>query len=112
MQALRSLLGEGYVLHPHGGVHAKPPGSVGQSFHKDGFFPGGGHGIRYHRPEYLLFIYYPQDTTELMAPTGFVPYSQFATFDHDENMDHWAIEMLDNNFWMSDPLSPLSPSVG
>jgi hypothetical protein len=63
--ALRSLLGEGYVLHPHGGFHAKPPGSVGQSFHKDGFFPGGGHGIRYHRPEYLLFFYYPQDTTEL-----------------------------------------------
>ena len=63
--ALRSLLGEGYVLHPHGGFHAKPPGSVGQWFHKDGFFPGGGHGIRYHRPEYLLFFYYPQDTTEL-----------------------------------------------
>ena len=65
-------------------------------------------GLRQHYPQTLDFFYYPQDTTELMAPTGFVPYSQFATFDHDENMDHWAIEMLDNNFWMSDPLSTLS----
>ena len=35
-----------------------------------------------------------------MAPTAFVPYSQYATFDHDENQEHWAIEMLDNDFWM------------
>eukprot|EP01044_Picomonas_judraskeda_P002346 COSAG03_NODE_166_length_11291_cov_15.762866_2_plen_579_part_00 len=36
-----------------------------------------------------------------MAPTAFVPYSQYATFDHDENQEHWAIEMLDNDFWMN-----------
>ena len=28
--ALQSLLGKGYMLHPHGGFHAKPPGSGGQ----------------------------------------------------------------------------------
>ena len=44
--ALQSLLGKGYMLHPHGGFHAKPAGSGGQSFHKDGFFPGNGHGLR------------------------------------------------------------------
>jgi hypothetical protein len=74
--ALQSLLGNGYMLHPHGGFHPKPAGSGGQTFHKDGFFPGGGHGLRYHRPEYLLFFYYPQDTTEYMGPTEILPQSQ------------------------------------
>ena len=32
--ALRSLLGQGYMLHPHGGFHPKPAGSGGQTFHK------------------------------------------------------------------------------
>ena len=34
--ALRSLLGQGYMLHPHGGFHPKPAGSGGQTFHKYG----------------------------------------------------------------------------
>ena len=75
--ALQSLLGEGYILHPHGGFHGKPAGSVGQTFHKDGFFPGGGTGLRYHKPQYLLFFYYPQDTHELMGPTEILPQTQY-----------------------------------
>ena len=34
--ALQSLLGKGYMLHPHGGFHPKPAGSGGQTFHKYG----------------------------------------------------------------------------
>ena len=30
--------------------------------HKDGFLPRNGHGIRYHQPEHVLIMYYPQDT--------------------------------------------------
>ena len=48
-----------------------------EGYHKDGFFPGNGHGLRYHRPEYLLFFYYPQDTTELRGPTEILPQSQY-----------------------------------
>ena len=86
--ALTSLIGEGYTLHPHGGFHPREaregtPGLPGQGFHKDGFFPGNGHGLRYHRPEYLLFFYYPQDTTELSGPTEILPMSQYWSNDSD-----------------------------
>jgi hypothetical protein len=64
-------------------MHAKPAGSGGQSYHKDGFFPGGGHGLRYHRPEYVLFFYYPQDTTETMGPTEILPQSQYLSNDNE-----------------------------
>ena len=103
--ALQSLLGHGYMLTRMGGstpsqqapevpsllskslcsptrVTVSPKGDLfttgaGQTFHKDGFFPGGGHGLRYHRPEYLLFFYYPQDTDEYMGPTEILPQSQY-----------------------------------
>ena len=55
---------------------------------RDGFFPGGGHGIRYHRPEYLLFFYYPQETTELMGPTEILPQSQYLSNDHEVTPTH------------------------
>lgn len=50
--ALQSLLGKGYSLHPHTFTHIKDDVGSDQDWHKDGFLPRNGHGIRYHQPEH------------------------------------------------------------
>ena len=56
-KALHSILGEGYAMHPHTFMHLNGPED--QEHHKDGFLPWNGHGLRFHRPEYVLLFYYP-----------------------------------------------------
>jgi hypothetical protein len=93
---LQSLLGEGYALHPHTFLHSTNPGQdqvrqqrkkhmtqqISSSdvswrghkdFHKDGILPWNGHAMRTHQPEYLLLLYYPQDTPEDLGPTEILP---------------------------------------
>ncbi len=73
--ALTSLLGEGYIMNPHRHCHLNPPESQGQHWHKDCYVFD--HNMRHPRFQWVLALYYPQDTTEAMGPTGLLPGKQF-----------------------------------
>lgn len=69
--ALQSLLGHDYILNPHRHCHLNPPGSKGQTWHKDCYVFD--HNMRQPRFHWLLALYYPQDVSEDMGPTGILP---------------------------------------
>ena len=73
--ALTSLLGEGYIMNPHRHCHLNPPDSKGQHWHKDCYVFD--HNMRHPRFQWVLALYYPQDTIEDMGPTGLLPGKQF-----------------------------------
>ena len=73
--ALESLLGPGYVMNPHRHCHLNPPGSPGQSWHKDCYVFD--HNLRHPRFRWVLAFYYPQDVTADMGPTGVMPGQQW-----------------------------------
>ncbi len=73
--ALTSLLGPGYILNPHRHCHLNPPGSRGQTWHKDCYVYD--HNLRHPRFSWVLAFYYPQDTTPEMGPSGLLPGTQF-----------------------------------
>jgi hypothetical protein len=75
--ALQSLLGKDYSLHPHTFTHIKDDIGADQDWHKDGFLPRNGHGIRYHQPEHVLVMFYPQDTVEELGATEILPCTQY-----------------------------------
>ncbi|MBI1923629.1 HEAT repeat domain-containing protein [Candidatus Poribacteria bacterium] len=69
--ALVSVLGEDYYMQPHRHPHYNPPKSQGQNMHQDG-------GKRWsHRTRRLLVFYYPQETPEVLGPTGILPGSHY-----------------------------------
>jgi len=69
--ALTSLLGPGYIMNPHRHCHLNPPGGKGQTWHKDCYVFD--HNTRHPCFHWILALYYPQDTTEDMGPTGILP---------------------------------------
>ena len=64
--ALRSVLGDGYYMHPHRHCHHNPPGSPGQTMHIDSW------ARRRHTTRMTMVFYYPQDTPAERGPTGVV----------------------------------------
>ena len=72
--ALTSLLGPDYIMNPHRHCHLNPPGSNGQSWHKDCYVFD--HNIRHPRFQWVLAFYYPQNTTVDMGPSGVIPRMQ------------------------------------
>ena len=75
--ALSSLLGPGYHLHAHRYCHLRPPHTAIQGLHKDSW------SRRHHRTRWCMALYYPQDTTLDMGPTGVVPGSQYYNHEPD-----------------------------
>ena len=73
--ALTSILGAGYLMHPHRYCHLNSPGSDGQTWHKDDYIFD--QNIRYHRCRWVMAFYYPQDVTPDMGPTGVMPGRQW-----------------------------------
>ena len=69
--ALTSILGPDYYLYPHRFCHLSPPGSEGQTLHKDNMTR------RQHRTRWVMAMYYPQDVTVEMGPTAVVPGSHY-----------------------------------
>ena len=60
--ALTSVLGDGYLLHPHHFVHEAS--TTDQSFHQDGNLPWNDRAhYRAHRPNWAMLFYYPQAVT-------------------------------------------------
>ena len=92
--ALTSILGPGYVLHPHHFVHSA--GRADQGFHQDGNLPWNTRGyFRSHRPISAILFYYPQTVTDEMGPTEVLPGTQYwsgnfesaADWQHDDHLD-------------------------
>ncbi len=70
--ALLSVLGPGYMLHPHRFCHDNVPGSGPQAWHHDTYW-GYLRKVRSHRPWWVMVMYMPQDTPLERGPTGVLP---------------------------------------
>ena len=80
--ALQSILGPGYLRHPHSGAtvdreEEEPPASppFDQGWHRDSYW--GVQRVRHHRPRWLLCMYYPTAIELAMGPTAIAPGSQY-----------------------------------
>ncbi|MCY3657970.1 MAG: phytanoyl-CoA dioxygenase family protein, partial [Caldilineaceae bacterium] len=73
--ALSSILGEDYFMHPHRHCHQNRPGTPAQRNHKDSYEEDV--NVRHHRSRWSMAMYYPQDVTADMGPTGVTPGSQY-----------------------------------
>ena len=79
---LQSILGPGYVRHPHSGATVDPVEVVSpasppfdQGWHRDSYW--GVQRVRHHRPRWLLCMYYPAAIDLAMGPTAIAPGSQY-----------------------------------
>ena len=80
--ALQSILGPGYLRHPHSGATVDPVEVVSpasppfdQGWHRDSYW--GVQRVRHHRPRWLLCMYYPAAIDLAMGPTAIAPGSQY-----------------------------------
>ncbi|MYD44433.1 MAG: HEAT repeat domain-containing protein, partial [Gammaproteobacteria bacterium] len=89
-EACETLLGENYAIVPF--THNTPfmSGSNDQHWHKDDNGPYNMRKQRHHQAVQLEMLYYPQAVKADMGPTATVPYSQYWTFNHEENHDNFA----------------------
>lgn len=95
--ALTSVLGGGYVLHPHHFVHSA--GRADQGFHQDGNLPWNTRGyFRSHRPISAMLFYYPQTVTDDMGPTEVLPGTQYWSGNFEDGADWQHDDHLDRDF--------------
>ena len=73
--ALSSILGDGHFMHPHRHCHQNRPGTPAQHNHKDSYEEDV--NVHHHRSRWAMAMYYPQDVTADMGPTGVTPGSQY-----------------------------------
>ena len=73
--ALNSILGDGYFMHPHRHCHQNRSGTPAQRNHKDSYEED--INVHHHRSRWAMAMYYPQDVTADMGPTGVTPGSQY-----------------------------------
>jgi len=77
-------------------------GAKDQHWHKDDNGPYNSRNQRHHQAVQIEMLYYPQAVTEQMGPTATVPYSQYWTFNHEENHDNFAgADHLDFDYMLS-----------
>lgn len=88
--ACDAVLGENWAIVPF--THNTPfmSGSHDQHWHKDDNGPFNARKHRHHHAVQAELLYYPQEVLEDMGPTATVPYSQYWTFNHEENQDNFA----------------------
>lgn len=73
--ALTSILGAGYIMHPHRHCHLNRPGTPAQGQHKDSYEEDD--NVRHHRTRWAMAFYYPQDVTLEMGPSAIQPGTQY-----------------------------------
>ena len=73
--ALISILGDGYFMHPHRHCHQNRSGTPAQANHKDSYEEDV--NVHHHRSRWAMAMYYPQDVTADMGPTGVTSGSQY-----------------------------------
>ena len=87
-EAVTSVLGEDWLLHPHHFVHQA--GTADQSFHQDGNLPWNERGhYRSHRPNWAMLFYYPQEVTDANGPTEVLPGTQYWTTNFEKPDGSW-----------------------
>ena len=88
--ACDALVGENWAIVPF--THNAPfvSGGRDQHWHKDDNGPYNARKHRHHNAVQIEMLYYPQAVAEDMGPTATVPYSQYWTFNHEENHDNFA----------------------
>ena len=84
------LVGRNWAIVPF--THNTPFASGGhdQHWHKDDNGPYNMRKHRHHHAVQVEMLYYPQAVRHDMGPTAVVPYSQYWTFNHEENHDNFA----------------------
>ena len=90
VHACNQLAGENWAIVPftHNATFAS--GARDQHWHKDDNGPYNGRKQRHHQAVQIEMLYYPQAVREDMGPTATLPYSQYWTFNHEENHDNFA----------------------
>lgn len=88
--ACNALVGKNWAVVPF--THNTPfvSGSRDQHWHKDDNGPYNLRKHRHHQAVQIEMLYYPQDVRDDNGPTAVVPYSQYWTFNHEENHDNFA----------------------
>lgn len=88
--ACDAVLGKNWAIVPF--THNTPflSGSHDQHWHKDDNGPFNARKHRHHHAVQAELLYYPQEVREDMGPTATLPYSQYWTFNHEENHDNFA----------------------
>lgn len=100
--ALNQLLGKNWAVVPFTHNASFTSGSRDQHWHKDDNGPYNSRKQRHHQAVQVEMLYYPQDVTPEMGPTATIPYSQYWTFNHEENHDNFAgADHLDFNYVLS-----------
>ena len=90
VEACDRLVGRDWAVVPF--THNAPYLSDGydQWWHKDDNGPYNMRKARHHHAVQIELLYYPQAVREDMGPTAIIPYSQYWTFNHEENHDNFA----------------------
>ena len=88
--ACQRLVGRDWAIVPF--THNAPylSDAYDQWWHKDDNGPYNMRKARHHHAIQVELLYYPQAVREDMGPTAIVPYSQYWTFNHEENHDNFA----------------------
>ena len=100
--ACDQLVGHNWAIVPftHNATFAS--GARDQHWHKDDNGPANGRKQRHHHAVQIEMLYYPMAVRPDMGPTATIPYSQYWTFDHEENHDNFAgADHLDFNYQLS-----------
>ncbi len=102
IDACDQLVGKNWAIVPFTHNASFTSGARDQHWHKDDNGPYNSRKVRHHQAVQIEMLYYPQAVTELMGPTATVPYSQYWTFNHEENHDNFAgADHLDFAFALS-----------
>ena len=127
--ALTSILGNGYVMHPHRHCHPNFAGSTPSSkengeerlmmpLHKDGH--AGGKRPRHRTPRWAILFYYPQPCLAEQGPTCIIPGTQYVQefmLDGERQRHEMHVEggngtrLLSENF-LNQNLVPMSGELG
>ena len=88
--ACDALVGKNWAIVPFTHNTPFPSGSRDQHWHKDDNGPYNLRKHRHHQAIQIEMLYYPQAVRDDNGPTAVIPYSQYWTFNHEENHDNFA----------------------
>ena len=88
--ACNQLAGDNWAIVPFASGAGFASGAYDQHWHKDDNSPLNGRKQRHHQAVQVEMLYFPQAVGPAMGPTATVPYSQYWTFNHEDNHDNFA----------------------
>jgi len=102
VSACDQLVGKNWAIVPFTHNASFTSGARDQHWHKDDNGPYNSRKQRHHQAVQIEMLYYPQTVREDMGPTATIPYSQYWTYNHEENHDNFAgAEHLDFDYQLS-----------